>query len=305
MVLLQTSGAAGVPMRRSACISGNQAGNDCRNPGETLPLCDRILKGMLAVGLVQQAICIYLGLSAEELLAAVVRLGLPTPSDAPMRRRGGKNPWSDWQCEILVRRWGENIHPQSIAEEIGRSAGAVRAKARRLGLFRRNRKDLIKRGPGEVNAQPKSGTEASVSVPLFVDDSMARQSVSRNCHRPRLRARRIVWNDDMDLEVARRWFAWQCRFGIAKDLGLTEGQVRSRANQMGLPARDREKIVPDYVAGRPYDTSLEKSVVRRRCHEGRMYFWGPRNGPHTSPKIMKTRKYQQLRSGLGEAWLRI
>lgn len=305
MVLLQTSGTAGVPMRGSAFIDGDQAGNDRRFSGDGAPLRDRILKGMLAVGLVQQAICIYLGLSAEELLAAVVRLGLPTPSDAPMRKRGGKNPWSDWQCEILVRRWGENIHPQSIAEEIGRSVGAVRAKARRLGLFRRNRADLIKRVLDKMDAQRDNGTEAPVSAPFIVEESSVLPPAPKSSQRLRFRPRRIVWNDDLDLEVARRWFAWQCRFGIAKDLGLTEGQVRSRANQMGLPARDRTKIVADYVEGRPYDTSLEKSVVRRRCQEGRMYFWGPRNGPHTSPKIMKTHKYQQLRGGLGEAWLRI
>ena len=136
---------------------------------------------------------------------------------------------------------------------------------------------------------------------------------TRTVRRPRLqsangakRARqRIAWNDDLDLELARRWFAWQCRKGIARDLKLSEAAVRSRATRMGLPPRDRKKIVPDYVVGRPYDRSLEDSRVKRRCEQGKMFFFGTRNGPHTSPKIMQTRRYKELRRGLGEASLHL
>lgn len=67
----------------------------------------------------------------------------------------------------------------------------------------------------------------------------------------------------IDEQIMWRWCAWQSRFGIARDLGLTEGQVRSRASLMGLPARDRTKLVPDFVEGRPYDQSLEASVMQR------------------------------------------
>lgn len=82
---------------------------------------------------------------------------------------------------------------------------------------------------------------------------------SRERTRPEKRERR----SQIDAHIIGRWCAWQSRSGIAKDLGLTEGQVRSRASSMGLPVRDRARIVPDYVEGRPYDPSLEATVIRR------------------------------------------
>jgi hypothetical protein len=119
------------------------------------------------------------------------------------------------------------------------------------------------------------------------------------------RRQRLQWTDDLDEEVARRWFAMQCHRGIAKDLGVSPGAVRTRATRLGLPPRDRKKIVPDYVEGRPYDRSLEMSRVKRRCHQGNIAFWGERNGPHTSPKVMQTKRYKELRRTVTDATLHL
>jgi hypothetical protein len=261
---------------------------------------DRILCGMVAAGLVQQALCVFLDLSEDELFSDLRRLNLSTRSDRPLRRPGGAHPWSAEHVRLLITRWVANIHPESIGAELGRSAAGVRSKARRLGFYRRSRKDLIKVAVVTETLSEELRTAASAAV-----SASGAQASDAAASRQRRHARRIVWNDDLDMKVARRWFAWQCRHGIAKDLGLTEGQVRSRASRMGLPLRERHKIVADYVEGRPYDMSLEHSVVRRRCLEGKMFFYGPRNGPQTSPKIMKTKRYKELRSGLGEAWLHL
>jgi len=48
--------------------------------------------------------------------------------------------------------------------------------------------------------------------------------------------------------------------------------------------------------------SLEKSMLRLWCQQGNMNYWTTRNGPRTSPKIMKTKRYKELRSGLGESY---
>jgi hypothetical protein len=255
---------------------------------------------MVAAGLVQQALCVYLDLSEDELFCEIQRLNLSTPSDRPLRRPCGARSWSAEEVRLLIAGWVANIHPETIGAELGRSAAGVRSRARRLGLYRRSRKDLIKVASAAERRREELQTAASAAV-----SASATQASDAAANRQRRRARRIVWNDDLDMKVARRWFAWQCRHGIAKDLGLTEGQVRSRASQMGLPMRERHKIVPDYVEGQPYDRSLELSVVRRRCVEGKMFFYGPRDGPWTSPKIMKTKRYKELRSGLGEAWLHL
>ena len=101
--------------------------------------------------------------------------------------------------------------------------------------------------------------------------------------------------------MARRWFAYQHHRGIAEDLGLTEAQVRSHATALSLPRRERKKLVPDYVEGRPYDRTLEDSMVKRRCNFDHRLFWSTKNGPHTSPRATKTERYRALHSGFGEA----
>ena len=312
---------------------------------------DRILAGILSKGHVLEAVALYLCVSAQELLGHIARLGLPTPSMLPMRRPGGRRPWTANEVHVLIDRWSQDIHVECIGEETGRSAGGVRSKARRLGLYRRERRNTV-RSPASGNSAPAIATATavdeafaagsvaaigmSVSVVADTPDSAPATvapidpakngpeptsevdqdvSVHLNTHIPPAQAesangakrarQRIAWNDDLDLELARRWFAWQCRKGIARDLKLSEAAVRSRATRMGLPPRDRKKIVPDYVVGRPYDRSLEDSRVKRRCEQGKMFFFGTRNGPHTSPKIMQTRRYKELRRGLGEASLHL
>jgi len=126
----------------------------------------------------------------------------------------------------------------------------------------------------------------------------------RQCKAARKR-KRIQWTDELDLEIAKRWFAFQHHTGIAADMGLPEAAVRTRATRLGLPPRDRKLVVQDFVEGRPYDRGLEESVVRRRCKQGNVFFWGKRNGPHTSPKVMQTKRYKTLRRGMADVSLHL
>jgi hypothetical protein len=342
----------------------------CHDPrGPHVSTFDRVLRGMVRVGLVQEAICRFLLLTIDTLGFHLVRLDLPTPSERAMRKPSGERPWTDDEVRVLIELWTANLRTAAIGERLGRSAGSVRSKARRLGLFRRRRRDLIKTitttahrdettaplvpveslaevvpdappGPpapcpntaisavpvtaitesaapisSEIIVAPASsvGTQAAaVSGIVFAasEAAPAADTASREGRTPepsagkatkRPQRRRIDWTDALCEEVARRWFAYQHHRGIAEDLGMTEAQVRSQANALGLPRRERKKIVPDYVKGRPYDTTLEKSMVKRRCMIDRRVFWGDRNGPHTSPRAMKTKRYRALRSGLEEA----
>ena len=319
--------------------------------GERSDKFDLVLAGILSKGHVLEAVALYLCVPAQKLLGHIARLGLPTPSMLPMRRPGGRRPWTVNEVHCLIGMWSQDIHVECIGAETGRSPGGVRSKARRLGLYRRERRNIV-RYPASGSSAPTIATAAAVdeafaagsvaaigmSVSVVADTPVSATatvapidpakdgcnpasevdqdvSVHLNTHIRHAQAasangakrarQRIAWNDDLDLELARRWFAWQCRKGIAKDLKLSEAAVRSRATRMGLPPRDRKKIVPDYVVGRPYDRSLEDSRVKRRCEQGKMFFFGTRNGPHTSPKIMQTRRYKELRRGLGEASLHL
>ena len=100
---------------------------------------DAILCGMVAAGLGIDALSLYLGLTRTGLLDRVAALGLPTPHDRPMRRAGGKTPWSAEDVRLLIAAWTEGAHVLNIAEALGRSRGAIYSKRRRLGLPSRDR----------------------------------------------------------------------------------------------------------------------------------------------------------------------
>jgi hypothetical protein len=324
---------------------------------------DRVLCGMVRIGLAREAICRFLLLTIEALSFHVVRLDLPTPAERLMRKPSGKRPWTDDEVRLLIKLWTANLRTRVIAERLERSAGSVRSKARRLGLFRRNRRDLIDAIAGTVPAADTTAASAPVDIVMEVvpnaspdlptlspntaisdvrgavveettapivseiveaptngivaQISTAAGTVSvgsdqkpsaRKAAKPagrtvkRSPSRRIVWTDELSEEVARRWFAYQHHRGIAEDLGLTEAQVRSHATALSLPRRGRKKIVPDYVEGRPYDRTLEDSMVKRRCNFDHRLFWSTKNGPHTSPRATKTERYKALHSGFGEAY---
>ncbi|WP_312654951.1 hypothetical protein, partial [Escherichia coli] len=74
------------------------------------------------------------------LLDLVVELDLPTPHNRPPRKAGGRNPWSFTDTALFIVLWTAGWHAESLGERFGRSSGGIWAKARRLGLPRRDRK---------------------------------------------------------------------------------------------------------------------------------------------------------------------
>jgi hypothetical protein len=110
---------------------------------------DRVLAGMAAAGHGIEAICLYLGLTRGALLEHVVRLGLATPHNRPLRKSGARG-WSVLDTMRLVAWRVAGIHPETIGARLGRSANAVRAKARRLGLPVPDRKTLRRLDPGKL-----------------------------------------------------------------------------------------------------------------------------------------------------------
>lgn len=100
----------------------------------------RILPGMVARGLGIDDLCLYLGLARTALLRLVVDLDLPTPHDRPVRKPGGRNPWSFADTALFIVLWMADWHVESLGERFRRSKGSIWSKARRLGLPRRDRK---------------------------------------------------------------------------------------------------------------------------------------------------------------------
>ncbi len=104
---------------------------------------DDVLRGMVAAGQGTEALCLFLGLTRALLNDHVVRLGLATPHDRPLRKPGALG-WSVVDTIRLIAWRVAGVHPEIIGQRLGRSAGAVRSKARRLGLRAPPRKLLHK-----------------------------------------------------------------------------------------------------------------------------------------------------------------
>jgi len=121
------------------------------------PFLDHLLGCMIAAGQGVHALCLFLQLTRDALDAHIVRLGLATPHDRPMRKPGPK-AWStpDIILAILLRFAG--LHPESIGRALSqpRSANAVRTKLRRMGIRGPSRKELFKAEPSSLRVPPAS-----------------------------------------------------------------------------------------------------------------------------------------------------
>jgi hypothetical protein len=100
---------------------------------------------MIAAGQGIQTLCLFLQLTRGALDAHIVRLGLATPHDRPIRK-GGAKAWSipDTILAGFLRLIG--VHPEVIGRALSqpRSANAVRTKLRRMGIRGPSRSELFK-----------------------------------------------------------------------------------------------------------------------------------------------------------------
>jgi hypothetical protein len=126
-----------------------------------LPI-DALLAGMVAAGQGLRAICLYLGLGEAALDHHLARLGLPRPHDRPLRKAGPRG-WTVADTIRLIVWRVSGIHPETIGERLKRSPNAVRAKARRLGVPRPDRKSLRRVDP-ETLADPLAGCAENGAV---------------------------------------------------------------------------------------------------------------------------------------------
>ena len=116
---------------------------------------DDVLRGMVRAGQGIEALCLFLGLTRVLLNGHLARLGLATPHDRPLRKPGAKS-WSIMDTIRLIAWRMAGVHPEIIGQRLSRSAGAVRSKARRLGLRPPPRHLLHKPDPNSLR-DPEPG----------------------------------------------------------------------------------------------------------------------------------------------------
>jgi len=235
-------------------------------------LFDPSLIALLAAGHGLATVAFCFGVDPSLVLARVATLGLMTPHSRPMRRPGGKNPWTSEQIQRLILLWPTNLYATCIAEKIGRTPASVRYKAKWLGLASRDRTALVR------VVQP--------SVPP-----------------PRPRPPRQEWTIPDGHVVGYRYLRAQHTAGIAQDVGRSFNSVSSRACHIGLPGRHSlgDLLKMDHT---PSDPVLEKFAkddwTYRQCNlNPENWFWAPRLGSRTAPATKNSKMYRD-RLGSGD-----
>jgi hypothetical protein len=191
----------------------------CPPPTEAEIQQSRLLKGMIQAGQGREAIAAILGLTDDHLMQRVVDLGLPTPADIPLPTPRGPKCWALPDMQRLVTLWTQNVISVAIGAALGRTASGVYSKARSLGLYRRERARLLRAIPVAPNP---------IAV---VADAL--------CEKSPVKAKRkqVVWTEELEDEIASRWFSMQHHAAIAVDLGLSPTTVASKAYRLELPKR--------------------------------------------------------------------
>jgi len=241
---------------------------------------DKSIVGMVEKGHTPDAIASFLGMLTIDLVSRLYRLDLHIPHNGSIRRKVRKNnARSAWQlAEIrqLVELREQNVSSVVIAEKLGRSVGSVRYKARWLGLPKLSR-----------------GKHAA-ELPLFPN----LDTTSKPRRKPRIR---LCWCEDHLRVVIDRWLAYQRHEGIARDLGLTPAQVRSKTKNLGLPSdRDRKLLVMEYRPDTRHAAELRGRYLIRKCAETGQVFATLRNGSQrTCPAYQASREHRHVSTYLG------
>lgn len=221
------------------------------------------LIGMVAKGHGVETLCLFLRLTPANLLARIVALNLYTPHSNAVRRTSGvRNAWQVGEIRKLIDYWELNLSSQCISDKLGRSPGSIRSKARWLGLPRRPRNTIVS-DYTELPTQPAP-------------------------------AKRTRWDNTLSTQVIDRILAYQHYKAVARDLGLTPAQVRSKIQVLGLPKdRDRKLLVMDYRPDSPEAKALRAKHVIRRCEEwGRVFVAERTTRPAYCPAFRKTEEYR-------------
>jgi hypothetical protein len=152
-------------------------------------LFNALLTAMVIAGQGVFLLCDIFGLTRTALGVHVARLGLPAPHERP-----GRNTRRAWSVPDVVRLiiWRmAGVHPEVIGAKLGtpRSANAVRAKARRLGIVPPPRKMLHRPAsladPGGDGLKSLVPALSLLPVPVPGDEEEAAGWVPRKRGRPR------------------------------------------------------------------------------------------------------------------------
>ena len=230
---------------------------------DILPLAERVLSGMVAQRISPAAICALLEIEQDELDQRLAALSLSRPPERP-DRKARKSAWVDRETRALIRFWSHNYSTALMSRLLSRTENAVRGKARRLGLFKRDRALL---------------TSEPTKWETWSERAEKRQRLDRA----------------LKLSIRDRWVGGQTTRGIVRDFGLTmtAAALSTACSRLGLPRRGKKDLSDRFDPSRPPDPEIARQAIELVCSISKDVFFGTR-GQRYSPMTRKSVVFRDL-----------
>jgi hypothetical protein len=257
----------------------------------------QLLTGILAQGHGIETICLFLALTRDALLDLVVQLALPTPPDRPFRRTGGVRAWGPADYSTLLTGWLGNWPTACLSERINRSRGSIWAKARRMGLPKRDRRSLawpqepLPVSPSTVVAAPIECTNPAPPKRLparwFVrgTDEPLELTSQRN-------GREVNWagNTQALIEMGMRWWGGQRIDKIAVDFGVSYRTITSQLQWLQVKSLPRSELTDTF------DRAVAEANIRKAGYK-LMFCRSDSRFPYWADRVARTRAKRDVNVG--------
>lgn len=186
--------------------------------------------------------------------------------------------WLSHEVAYLHQSYPTRMSARDIAAELGRSVGAIRSKARALGLRRPRKGDDQKQEHLPLEKPPR--------------ENLLLQKTASG---------RAIWSDEATLTLAKLWTRLVAPGAIGKLLGIKPGAVSEAANRAGLPSREGLILIRDLTGCDPFtlpeNQLVASEMVEKRCPtRGKLFFVRPRDrrSVHVSKEGRKTIARRQV-----------
>ena len=248
-------------------------------PKGTAAIFETFARHLIGYGQGMQALCFLFSVTADRLLAEVVRLDLPTPPDKPFRVNTRSNAWTAVEVQTLMQLWTTTLNGSAIARHMGRSPGSVRGKAKSIGLPSRGRSGLTRELLFDAALPPVFRPETAIANRAYFGHT-----------------------DHTDFFLGHAHLSGHHPLCVGNELGIDKHSVETRTSYLQLPRRTfmRGRLSMDYVPNTPHlpvFAAQDWNMYYCTVSEGRRY-WSARGAQRIAKLSKKTKRYRDAVAAL-------
>lgn len=239
----------------------------------------RLVSALVRHGHGIEALCFFLSLARDALSDLVIQLDLPTPADVAFRPRAGFHAWTQDDYGRLFTAWADDWRCGAIAETLGRSKSSIWAKARRLGLPGRDRRNLCRPAfiaparPRQLDLFARQPASDVWPPPAYVSEWWVRGTDERVLAKRKKGRADLDWTREFREHFEKRALSGQRNHYIARDLGISLRAVSSMKCQMHITI-PRELLRNDYDPAAADRNISDLRYSKRPCRKNpQIWFW--------------------------------